>query len=135
MDSSEIIYKLLSYFIIYSFVGWILESVYKSIVQKKIVNSGFLYGLYCPIYGFGALIMMLFLEGFKQNLILVFLIAFVVLSIWEYMVGCYLERVFKTKYWDYSNNKFNIKGRVCLLNSIFWGGLGVVFVRIYSSIY
>lgn len=122
------ILKLLLYFIVYSFFGWIIESVFKSIIQRKFVNSGFLYGPFCPIYGFGAIIMLLFLEPFKQNIILLFCVAFFVLSIWEYIVGCFLEKKFNTKYWDYTDNFLNIKGRVCLQNSIFWGILGVVFV-------
>ena len=121
------ILRLLLYFITYSFFGWILESVFKSVLQKKLVNSGFLYGPFCPIYGFGAIIMLLFLEPFKQNIILLFCIAFLVLSVWEYIVGWILEKKFNTKYWDYTDNFLNIKGRVCLQNSTFWGILGVIF--------
>ena len=106
-----------------------MESVLKTVVQKKIVNSGFLYGAYCPIYGFGALIMLFVLQQFKDNIIILFLICFFVLSIWEYIVGWLLEVIFKTKYWDYTTYKFNIHGRVCLLNSLFWGFLGVVFIH------
>lgn len=121
------ILRLLLYFITYSFFGWIIESVFKSILQKKLVNSGFLYGPFCPIYGFGAIIMLLFLEPFKQNIIVLFLVSFFVLSVWEYIVGWFLEKKFNTKYWDYTDNFLNIKGRVCLQNSTFWGILGVVF--------
>ncbi len=123
------IVKIILYFIVYSFFGWVMESVLKTIVQKKPVNSGFLYGPFCPIYGFGAIIMFLFLHRFKENIVLLFIIAFFVLSTWEYLVGWMLEKIFHTKYWDYTKNKFNIKGRVCLLNSLFWGFLGVVFIR------
>lgn len=123
------IVKLLMYFIIYSFFGWVMESVLKTVIQKKPVNSGFLYGPFCPIYGFGAIIMFLFLQGFKEKPILLFIIAFFVLSLWEYIVGWALEKVFNTKYWDYTDNKFNISGRVCLMNSLFWGFLGVIFIR------
>ena len=126
IDSIQIL-RLLLYFIIYSFFGWVLESIFKSILQRKIVNSGFLYGPICPIYGFGAIIMLLFLNKFKYNLVLLFLAGFIVLSVWEYIVGALLEKKFNTKYWDYSNNFLNIKGRVCLMNSIFWGILGVIF--------
>lgn len=124
-----IIFKILTFFIIYSFFGWILESVLKTYIQRKPVNSGFLYGPLCPIYGIGALIMLTFLEQFKNNILLLFIIGFIVLSIWEYLVGLLLEKIFHTKYWDYSENKFNIQGRVCLMNSIFWGILGVVFIQ------
>lgn len=125
----EKILEILTYFIIYSFMGWVIESTYKSILQKQFVNSGFLHGPFCPIYGIGALIMFLFLQDYKENSVLIFCLGFVVLSIWEYFVGVFLEKVFKTKYWDYSNYKYNLQGRVCLLNSIFWGLLGIIFIN------
>lgn len=110
-------------------MGWVLESVCKSIAQKKWVNSGFLHGPLCPIYGFGALIMLLFLSKFAHNVLLLFVASFLILSIWEYAVGTYLEMVYQTKYWDYSKKKWNIQGKVCLQNSIYWGILGVVFIK------
>lgn len=122
------ILHILSYFIIYSFFGWGVESIYRSICEKKIINTGFLYGPVCPIYGIAAVTMVLTLENMKNNIILLFITSFFVLSIWEYIVGVLLEKIFERKYWDYSNHKLNIKGRVCLLNSIYWGILGTVFV-------
>ena len=124
------ILKLLLYFIIYSFLGWVVESIFKTILSKKWVNSGFLYGPFCPIYGFGAIIMMITFNPIKQNFLLVFIMAFIILSIWEYIAGWLLEKKFDTKYWDYSDNFLNINGRVCLMNSIFWGILGVLFISI-----
>lgn len=129
MENYIYIVRIITYFIVYSFLGWVMESVLKTALQRKPVNSGFLYGPFCPIYGFGAIFMFLFLQGFKDNPILLFIIAFFVLSLWEYLVGWLLEKIFHTKYWDYTENKFNIKGRVCLMNSLFWGFLGVVFIR------
>lgn len=121
---------LLSYFLIYSFIGWLLETVYKSILQRKFVNSGFVNGPFCPIYGFGAVILYLFLDGFKSNFIFVFMIGTIVFSIWEYIVGLFLEKTFNTKYWDYSNEKFNFQGRLCLFMSLTWGALGVLFTYV-----
>lgn len=126
----EKLIEVIFIFVIYSFVGWVLESVYKSVLQKKIVNSGFLIGPFCPIYGYGAIIMYYCLIGLKNDIFLLFISSFVILSIWEYIVGWLLEIVFKTKYWDYSNKFLNIGGRVCLLNSIFWGVLGVLFIKL-----
>lgn len=120
---------LMTYLILYSFAGWLLESVSKTVEQRKLVNSGFLYGPFCPIYGFGAIIMILCLSSLKQNPILLFIVSFFVLSIWEYIVGIILEKIFKTKYWDYSHLKFNIQGRVCLKNSLYWGILGLLFIK------
>lgn len=121
--------ELITYFIIYSFLGWIMESVFRSFCEKKLINTGFLRGPFCPIYGFGATIMFLFLDQFENRLILLFCIAIIVLTAWEYIVGVILETLFHTKYWDYSSHKFNFQGRICLTNSICWGILGVLFVK------
>lgn len=123
------LFELITYFIIYSFLGWVMESVVRSICEKKIINTGFLKGPFCPIYGIGATIMFLFLEGFQSKPILLFFIAIILLTAWEYIVGVLLEKLFHTKYWDYSNHKFNFQGRICLTNSIYWGVLGVLFVK------
>ena len=123
------LFEILLYFIIYSFLGWIMESTFRTIKEKKIINTGFLKGPFCPIYGFGAIIMFLFLDQFENKPILLFFIAMIILTIWEYIVGVLLEKIFKTKYWDYSDHKFNFQGRICLTNSIYWGVLGVVFVK------
>lgn len=126
---TEII-NILMYLILYSFLGWVLESIYKTYMQKKVVNSGFLHGPFCPIYGIGAIIMYIGLGHFKETPILVFTLGIIILSIWEYIVGWGLEKIFNTKYWDYSQNKYNIQGRICLKNSIYWGILGIVFTYI-----
>lgn len=120
--------ELATYFIIYSFLGWVLESIFRSFCEKKIINTGFLRGPICPIYGCGAIIMILFLKNFSSSKILLFIMSIIFLSLWEYIVGVILEKLFKTKYWDYSDHKFNYKGRICLTNSIAWGFLGVLFI-------
>lgn len=127
MDNS--LFNIWTYFIIYSIAGWLLESVVRSISERKIINTGFLKGPFCPIYGCGAIIMLLFLKKFEGNILVLFTVCFFALSFWEYIVGIYLETIFKTKYWDYSDHKFNIKGRVCLTNSIYWGILGTIFIK------
>ena len=127
MQTQEIC-RLLLYFIIYSFLGWLLETIAKSIEQRKFINSGFLVGPFCPIYGFGAFIMLIFLNGFKENYISLFFMGMITLTVWEYLVGIMLEKAFKTKYWDYSKFKFNFQGRICLLHSTIWGVLGVIFI-------
>ena len=122
-------FSILTYFIIYSILGWVLESIFRSLCERKLINTGFLKGPFCPIYGVGALIMILLLSSFESNFIILFVMSFLVLTFWEYMVGYFLEKVFHTKYWDYSNHKFNIQGRICLSNSIYWGILGVLFIK------
>lgn len=126
------IINIFAYFVIYSFLGWVLESVFKTCLEKKLVNSGFLHGPFCPIYGIGAIIMYIGLNGAKEYPFLVFILGFIILSVWEYIVGWGLEKIFNTKYWDYSKNRFNIKGRVCLMNSIFWGILGIIFIYVIN---
>lgn len=123
------LFEILTYFIIYSFLGWIMESIVRSIAEKKIINTGFLIGPICPIYGIGGIIIFLFLNQFENNLFLLFLISVIVLTIWEYLVGVLLEKMFHTKYWDYSDHKINFQGRICLTNSICWGILGIVFIK------
>lgn len=123
------LFELLTYFIIYSFLGWVMESIVRSFCEKKIINTGFLKGPFCPIYGFGATIMFLFLDQLESKPVLLFFISILVLTIWEYLVGVLLEKLFKTKYWDYSDQKFNFQGRICLTNSVCWGILGVIFIK------
>lgn len=123
------LFEILMYFIVYSVLGWIMESIIRSVIERKIINTGFLKGPVCPIYGIGAIIMLLFLERFQDNIIGLFFISIVILTAWEYLVGVLLEKMFNTKYWDYSHQKFNFQGRICLTNSLFWGILGVVFVK------
>ena len=129
MNIQEIIY-ILAFFFIYSFAGWVLESVTKTVSQKKFVNSGFLNGPFCPIYGLGAVGMAVILHSYQGQYFLTFLISFLVFSVWEYFVGWLLETIFHTKYWDYSYYYLQIHGRVCLINSLTWGFLGVAFTEL-----
>ena len=121
--------KIIFYFIIYSFLGWGLESIYKTIIVRKPVNSGFLYGPFCPMYGIGAVIMLL-ASRLSNNIFIIFLLAVAIFTVWEYIVAVVIEKLFKTKYWDYSDLKFNFQGRICLKNSIYWGILGVLLIFI-----
>lgn len=133
MDMQQILY-LVTFFLLYSIFGWILESITKTVAQKKFVNSGFLFGPFCPIYGVGAIIMILLLDSYQGNYITTFLICFFLFSVWEYFVGWLLEKLFHTKYWDYSYYRFHIQGRVCLVNSLTWGFLGVAFIELIHPI-
>lgn len=125
----EKLFFTITYFLIYSFLGWVMESIFRSIIEKRIINTGFLKGPICPIYGIGAFIMSNVLSNFSNNLILLFFSSMIILSLWEYIVGVFLEKVFHTKYWDYSDHKINFQGRICLSNSIYWGILGVLFIK------
>lgn len=118
------------YFFIYSFLGWTCESIYCSIGNKKIINRGFLNGPICPVYGFGALIVIFFLKQYKDNFVEIFIYGVMLTSILEYITGYLLETIFDTTWWDYSSKKFNIKGRVCVKNSLLFGSMSVVLIEI-----
>lgn len=112
-------------FWIFSFIGWIIEVTVCSIEAKKIVNRGFLLGPYCPIYGFGGVTMLL-LMPYKDDPLACFVLALVMCSIIEYITGYLMEKIFKLRWWDYSNEPFNINGRVCLQNAVAFGLLGML---------
>lgn len=119
---------LFLYFIFYSFCGWVWETFYCSIRERHYVPRGFLYGPLCPIYGVGFLLMILFFAPFRDNLVVFYFVAVIVMTTWEYFVGWFLETTTHIKYWDYSDTRFNIKGRVCLHVSLFWGVMSYVAV-------
>ena len=114
---------------LYSFFGWLLEVIVTFIKSKKIVNRGFLIGPYCPIYGKGALLIVLLLKKYENDIIALFVMAVVVCSIIEYITSYILEKLFNTRWWDYSNIKFNINGRVCLQNLVAFGIFGVLLLK------
>lgn len=91
-------------------------------------------GPYCPIYGYSSIIMIFYLERYKDNIITVFLLAVIVCSFTEYIVSYIMEKLFAARWWDYSNRKFNINGRICLTNAFFFGILGVILVYIINPI-
>ena len=115
-------------FLIYSFMGWLIEVCNFLITEKKFINRGFMLGPYCPIYGSSAIIMIFYLEQYKSNILTVFLLAVVVCSFMEYIISYIMEKLFNARWWDYSDRKFNINGRVCLVNAFLFGLLGVGLV-------
>ena len=115
-------------FLIYSFTGWCIEVVNSLITEKKFVNRGFMLGPYCPIYGYSSIIMIFYLNQYKDNVLTVFLLAVIVCSVMEYIVSYAMEKLFNARWWDYSTRKFNINGRVCLTNAVLFGILGVILV-------
>ena len=115
-------------FIIYSFIGWIIDVVDVLIEKKELVNRGFMVGPYCPIYGCGSLLMIILLGQYKDNPILLFIMAILICSILEYSTSYIMEKLFKARWWDYHYKKFNLNGRICLENCIGFGLLGFVMV-------
>ncbi len=124
-----VICKYFILYMLYSFLGWLLEVIVTFIKSKKFVNRGFLIGPYCPIYGKGALLIVLLLKKYENDIIALFVMAVVVCSIIEYITSYILEKLFNTRWWDYSNIKFNINGRVCLQNLVAFGIFGVFLLK------
>jgi len=121
-------------FTIYSFIGWICETVFCSIPKKKFVDRGFLNGPFCPIYGFGGLLVISILSPFANNIIILFFCSMIVATTIEYVTGLLLEKLFHTTWWDYSENKFNFQGRICLTNSLLFGVMCVVGMQLVHPI-
>lgn len=115
-------------FYIYSVIGWIAETSYVSILKRKFIDRGFLIGPYCPIYGCGALIMIIYLTQYKENILTVFLLGMLLCSILEYFTSYIMEKLYNARWWDYSNDKYNLNGRVCLKNSCLFGLAGILVI-------
>ena len=119
-------------FVFYSSLGWMCEVCYCALITHRFVNRGFLHGPWCPVYGIGALSVIGLLQPFAHNVFLLYAASFFITGAVEYLTGWLLEMLFHTKWWDYSDKKFNIKGRVCLFNSLlftFASGSAVLFVH------
>jgi len=128
---------LLFFFSLYSFAGWILETVYASIEAKRFINRGFLRGPFCPIYGFGSLAVICssaamdsFVETSAYSQVAKIIAAIMIATILEYCTGFVLEKLFNCKWWDYSDEFLNIQGKVCLKYSILWGFLAYILIEI-----
>ncbi len=116
--------------LIYSFLGWCAEVAFAAVRHGRFVNRGFLNGPVCPIYGYGVLCVLLILEPVKDNLLLLFFGSMFFTSAIEFLVGFIMEQLFHDKWWDYSDNPFNIKGYICLEFSIIWGIACVLVVDV-----
>lgn len=120
------IWRILAYFVVYSVAGFIIETIF-GLLTKGVLESrkSFLYGPFCSIYGLGAVLMILPLQKYKKNNYTLFFAGFFIGSIIEYMVSLVGELIFHIKWWDYSDQMFNINGRICVLFSLFWGLLAI----------
>lgn len=123
-------YQWLTFFFIYCFFGWIFESTYVSLKKRQFVNRGFLRLPLLPLYGTGAVMMLWVSLPVKDNLFLVYVSGVVAATVLEYVTGWGMERLFKMKYWDYSNQRFNVKGYICLSSSIAWGFLTILLTEV-----
>lgn len=124
------VYTLLFFF--YSILGWLMEVIVKYFQFKKIINRGFLVGPYCPIYGWGAILITLLLKKYYYDPLALFLFGMIVCAILEYLTSFIMEKLFGARWWDYSQKKFNINGRVCLDTMIPFGLLGLLIIHVIN---
>ena len=122
-------FRYITFFFIYSFLGGVFESVYVSVKSGRWINRGFLKGPVLPIYGSGAVMMLVVSEPFSDNLILTYLAGVVGATLLELISGMAIEAIFKVRYWDYSYQKINYKGYICLSSSIAWGFFTIGMTR------
>lgn len=108
-------------FFIYAVAGWIMESTSISIRNKKFVNRGFLIGPVCPIYGYGVVLVSILLHKYQDDMIITFFMSIIICGLLEYFTSFFMEKIFNARWWDYSQKKFNINGRVCLENLVLFG--------------
>lgn len=121
-------------FIIYSFLGWLIEVIRCLTIDKKLINRGFLIGPYCPIYGCGCLSISLLLTKYTNDPIVLFIMSMVICGILEYTTSYLMEKLFKARWWDYSENKFNINGRICLETLVLFGIGSLVLMYVLNPI-
>ena len=119
----------LFFFYFYCFFGWCFESTYVSLKSRKLVNRGFCRGPFLPLYGSGAIMMLVVSMPFQDNLVLVYIAGCIGATVLEYVTGVTMEALFKVRYWDYSKNKFNFQGHICLGASLAWGGLTILMTE------
>ncbi len=126
-------------FFIFSAIGWAIECTYRSLGERKIINSGFLFGPMCPIYGTGCLVFELILtpicQPIEKRLIPVLLLGMLLADIVEYGTSYIMEKLFNARWWDYSENFLNLHGRICFKHTCYWAIFAFVYTYIISPIY
>lgn len=127
--------KIFLLFIIYSFIGWLIEVTCKRIESGKFINRGVLIGPYCPIYGAAAVSITLFLSKYSDSPVTLFVMSMFICAVLEYITSYTLEKLFNARWWDYSRYKFNINGRICLETMIPFGALGCLMIYIINPFF
>ncbi len=120
----------LFFFYTYCFLGWCFESTYVSIRTRKFVNRGFMRGPFLPIYGSGAIMMYVVSMPFRDNIILTYVAGCIGATALEYITGVFMDSLFHIRYWDYSNQKFNFQGHICLSSTLTWGFFTIMMTRV-----
>lgn len=129
-----ILYDVVRTFLVYAFLGWCTEVAYAAFLHKKFVNRGFLNGPVCPVYGFGAVIVIASLSPLKKDIILMFAGSVLLTSALEYLTGFALDKIFCDKWWDYSDCRFNLHGYICLKFSLIWGAVCLVVMYVIHPV-
>ena len=124
----KIVCSYFLYFMIYSFMGWVMEVFVTLWNKKKFVNRGFLIGPYCPIYGCGVIAILLLIGNDTSDVLAVFLKSIFICSVLEYFTSYFMEKIYNVRWWDYSNNKFNVNGRICLETMLPFGFLALSII-------
>lgn len=119
----------LFFFYFYCFFGWIFESTFVSVKSRHFVNRGFMRGPFLPIYGSGAIMMLVVSMPFQDNIFLTYIAGCIGATVLELVTGVVMEALFKVRYWDYSNQKFNYKGHICLSSTVAWGFLTILMTE------
>lgn len=117
------------YFFIFAFMGWFMETVYAIFTLGHFVKRGFLYGPLCPIYGYGALMLILFLGKYKHKDLQLFVYAAIIFSAFEYIVSFGLDALFSMHWWDYTGEFMNLNGRISIFYSFAWGIIAILFIN------
>ncbi|MCM1122800.1 MAG: putative ABC transporter permease [Eubacterium sp.] len=123
-------FQWLFFFYMYCFFGWCFESAYVSAKSRKLVNRGFMRGPFLPLYGSGAIMMLVVSMPFQDNVWLTYIAGVIGATALEYVTGVAMEALFKVRYWDYSNQPFNFQGHICLSSSLAWGFLTILMTRV-----
>lgn len=121
-------WEWLFFFYFYCFFGWCFESLYVSLKKHRPVNRGFMKGPWLPLYGSGAVLVLWLTLPFREHPVLVYLVGAAGATVLEYVTGEVMVKLFKVRYWDYSNQRFQYKGHICLSSSITWGFLSLLMV-------
>lgn len=126
----NIIWKILIYFIIYSIIGFLMETIY-GVFTKGMLESrkSFLYGPFCIVYGIAAIVLIFALKKYKKNNAKLFLYGMILGCLVEYLSSYIGEVLLHVKWWDYSNDFLNIHGRTCLYYAVMWGALSIVLIK------
>lgn len=124
------VHQWLSFFYMYCILGWCFESTYVSLKSHRFINRGFMKGPWLPLYGSGAVCVLLVTLPFRQHWYMVCLVGAIAATILEYIVGASMVAIFKVRYWDYSYRKIQLHGHICLVSTIAWGGLSLLMVYV-----